>query len=687
MLPTLLPPPRPRPALVVGLVARRRPCSPSPSLAFGGSADVVVYNGRSQYGDETGLHAVRGATGLDVELRGGTAPELFERLRSEGADTPADLLVTTDLANLWRAEEAGLLEPVAHAALERTCPAERRDPDGEWWGLSLRIRTPMRSTERVPEDAIRSYEDLGDARCQRQALPAHVEQRVQPVARRRHARQARRGGHREAAALLDGQRPADPRLRRRRARGDRGRPLRRRPDEPLLPRRASSRTTRTSRSRPAWPDQDGAGAHANLSGVGLVKGAEHRADADRAHGVPDLAEAPGGRSWPTASSRPTRTSRRPRTSPTGRDVKLDPIDVERRRPPAARRRRADAAGRVAVAARRAAAPRPPAPAAGPGGRSSASLVALLVAGPLVALPLSFSASGEAFDQIAAACCPRRCATSVVLAAGVGAGTLLLGGGLAALVSFYDFPGRRWLDWALVLPLAMPAYVLVFVLLGQYDAASPLQSGLRAVFGDGFRLPEIRSTAGAIAVLTRVLYPYVYVLGRSAFLEQSRDTIEAARTLGLSHGRGDPARRAAARPPRAGRRRGAGDDGGARRLRRRQPPQLPRDDRRDLPRLVRRVRPARRRSSSPPCWSASTLSLRRARAAAARPRPLPRRARARRGGRAAPAARARGACAAAAVPVAARCSWSSARRVAQLVAWSVEVARRRHARPGPRRARR
>ena len=63
----------------------------------------------------------------------------------------------------------------------------------------------------------------------------------------------------------------------------------------------------------------------------------------------------------------------------------------------------------------------------------------------------------------------------MLAAGVGAGTLLLGGALAALVSFYDFPGRRWLDWALVLPLAMPAYVLVFVLLGQYDEASPLQT--------------------------------------------------------------------------------------------------------------------------------------------------------------------------------------------------------------------
>jgi iron(III) transport system permease protein len=162
------------------------------------------------------------------------------------------------------------------------------------------------------------------------------------------------------------------------------------------------------------------------------------------------------------------------------------------------------------------------------------LVAALVVGPLLVLPVSFITDAGAFDQIAADLLPEALRASAVLALGVGAGTLLLGGGLAALVSFYDFPGRRWLDWALVLPLAMPAYVLVFVLLGQYDSDSPLQRALRDLLGVG--LPEVRSTGGAIAVLTLVLYPYVYVLGRSAFLEQSRDTFEAARSLGLSHAR-------------------------------------------------------------------------------------------------------------------------------------------------------
>jgi len=134
------------------------------AFALGGSADVVVYNGRSQYGDEQSFTEFGERTGTSMELRGGTAPELFERLRSEGADTPADLLVTTDLANLWRAEQAGLLTPVHSALLDRQVPAEYRDPRGMWYGLSLRIRTPMRSTERVPAGAITGYEDLGNAR-------------------------------------------------------------------------------------------------------------------------------------------------------------------------------------------------------------------------------------------------------------------------------------------------------------------------------------------------------------------------------------------------------------------------------------------------------------------------------------------------------------------------------------------
>ncbi len=168
----------------------------------------------------------------------------------------------------------------------------------------------------------------------------------------------------------------------------------------------------------------------------------------------------------------------------------------------------------------------------PGWAAVGVLVALAVAGPLAALPASFVVAGEVFDDIARTLLPRALANSVILALGVGAGTLVVGGGMALLVSFWDFPGRRILDWALVLPMAMPAFVLVLVVLGQYGYTSPLQSN---IFGQGLQVPGLRSPVGAVVVLTAVLYPYVYVLGRSAFLGQSRQTLEAARCLGRTHG--------------------------------------------------------------------------------------------------------------------------------------------------------
>ena len=139
--------------------------------------------------------------------------------------------------------------------------------------------------------------------------------------------------------------------------------------------------------------------------------------------------------------------------------------------------------------------------------------AAAVAAPLIGLPLSFAVAPGGLSEFSDLL-PEAVVATVVLVGGVGTGTLLLGTALAALVSFCDFPGRRWIEWTLVLPLAMPGYVFT-------------------LFALGLDLPGIRSSLGAIGVFTLVLYPYVYLLARAAFLAQSRTLLEAARGLGLS----------------------------------------------------------------------------------------------------------------------------------------------------------
>ncbi|MGH7433503.1 MAG: ABC transporter permease [Candidatus Methylomirabilales bacterium] len=115
--------------------------------------------------------------------------------------------------------------------------------------------------------------------------------------------------------------------------------------------------------------------------------------------------------------------------------------------------------------------------------------------------------------------------------GVGGGVALLGTGLAWLTTMYRFPGRAVFEWLLILPLAVPAYVIGFVFRGLFDYTGPVQSGLRHVFGPGIWFPDIASFGGVVLVMTLVFYPYVYLLARTAFLEQSETTLEAARALG------------------------------------------------------------------------------------------------------------------------------------------------------------
>ena len=126
--------------------------------------------------------------------------------------------------------------------------------------------------------------------------------------------------------------------------------------------------------------------------------------------------------------------------------------------------------------------------------------------------------------------------SLLLAAGTGFGALLLGTSTAWFVSQYQFFFRRPLEWLLLLPLAMPAYIIAYTYTGMLDFAGPVQSMLREQFGwryGDYWFPQIQSLTGAIIMLSLVLYPYVYMLARTAFAEQSSSLFEASRTLGKS----------------------------------------------------------------------------------------------------------------------------------------------------------
>ncbi len=164
-----------------------------------------------------------------------------------------------------------------------------------------------------------------------------------------------------------------------------------------------------------------------------------------------------------------------------------------------------------------------------------TLLALILALPvLTVVGYVMQPAGEVWRHLADTVLTDYVANSLLLMLGVAAGTLLLGVSSAWLTSACDFPGRRLFEWALLLPMAMPAYIIAYTYTGLLDFAGPLQTLLRSSFGWGYGdywFPEIRSLGGAIAMLSLVLYPYVYLLARAAFLEQSVAAQEVSRSLG------------------------------------------------------------------------------------------------------------------------------------------------------------
>lgn len=166
-------------------------------------------------------------------------------------------------------------------------------------------------------------------------------------------------------------------------------------------------------------------------------------------------------------------------------------------------------------------------------RLPALLMAALVLLPIGVIVFSWAdAQTEIWQHLIATGLGQLLSNTFWLVLGVGLSSIFLGVSLAWLTAMCDFPGRKWLDWALMLPLAIPTYVVAFVFLGLLGYMGPVQTLWRELTGGQLDFPDIRSTWGVVFTMTCVLYPYVYMLARTAFLSQGRTLIDASRTLGV-----------------------------------------------------------------------------------------------------------------------------------------------------------
>ncbi|RUO78312.1 ABC transporter permease [Pseudidiomarina taiwanensis] len=176
-----------------------------------------------------------------------------------------------------------------------------------------------------------------------------------------------------------------------------------------------------------------------------------------------------------------------------------------------------------------------------GRQASLIIAALLIGVPLfvvlgVTLGDSLSGDHATLSHLWQTVIPEYISHSLLLMFGVATGVISIGVTTAWLTTSCRFPGQQLLSWALLLPLAMPAYITAYTYTGMLDFAGPVQSLIRDLSGWGYGdywFPQIRSLGGAILMLSLVLYPYVYLISRAAFLQQSATTLEAGRSLGLT----------------------------------------------------------------------------------------------------------------------------------------------------------
>ena len=168
----------------------------------------------------------------------------------------------------------------------------------------------------------------------------------------------------------------------------------------------------------------------------------------------------------------------------------------------------------------------------------ALLTAALVTVPILSVGshLFGGGTGGTWAHLVSTVLPDYVITTLWLCAGVGVGVTVLGVGSAWLVTRHEFPGRVVFEWALVLPLAVPAYVMAYTYTDLLQYVGPLQTALREAFGwrrADYWFPDVRTTGGAVVMFALVLYPYVYLMTRTAFVDRGGAMIEVARSLGMT----------------------------------------------------------------------------------------------------------------------------------------------------------
>jgi iron(III) transport system substrate-binding protein len=251
--------------------------APPPALA----QEVVVYSARIEQLIRPLFDAYTRETGVRVRFITDREGPLMERLRAEGANTHADILLTVDAGNLWQATEMGLLQPVRSPVLEANIPAHLRDPEGRWFGLSVRARTIVYNKDRVSPSDLSTYEDLAGEKwkgrlCLRTSKKVYNQSLVAMMIAEHGEAKAEQVVRGWVANLATPVYPDDTKMMEAIAAG--------RCDVGIANTYYFGRLIQGSPNLPLalfWPNQAGAGVHVNVSGAGVTRHAKNRDGAIR----------------------------------------------------------------------------------------------------------------------------------------------------------------------------------------------------------------------------------------------------------------------------------------------------------------------------------------------------------------------------------------------------------------------